>query len=108
MSEEERDTIPAPPVPSTNPMADLRRELEESRVAIRHTPTRFHGIMRRVDGVYHDVTPPIYHLDIAEEWQRRARHSISYGSSFPSFCLKGHLKETPGICGSCLSGTGKK
>jgi hypothetical protein len=104
----DEDTIPAPPVPSTNPTALLRRLLEESRVNIRATPTRFHGVKLMQDGTMHDVTPPIYHKDIAEEWLRRARYSISFGSMFPEFCEKGHLKVTSGLCGQCLSGKGRK
>jgi hypothetical protein len=105
---ETRDTVPAPPVPSTNPIAELRRELEESRVNIRSTPTRYHGVQQMDDGTMHDMTPPIFKFEIAQEWIRRARHSISYGSAFPDFCRGNHLQTTPGLCEQCLSGTGKK
>jgi hypothetical protein len=107
MSDNE-DTIPAPPVPSTNPIAELRRTLEESRVNIRSTPTRFHGVKLMEDGTFHDVTPPIYHKNVAEEWLQRARFAITYGTMFPDFCQKGHLKTTRGLCGMCLSGKGKE
>jgi hypothetical protein len=103
------DTIPAPPVPSTNPTAELRRELEESTVALRQSgffgDDVFIG-MRRVpgiSGVYDDVTPSLS-AAAAVEWLRVARLSVTDGTMFPEFCVKGHLKETVGICGTCLKG----
>jgi hypothetical protein len=105
------DTIPAPPVPSINPTAELRRELEESSVAVRRSGFMGDDVligMRRAPGtigLYEDVTPSLS-TAAAIEWLRVARLSVTQGTMFPEFCVKGHLKETVGICGRCLKGGG--
>lgn len=106
----ERDTVPAPPVASSNPTAELRKSIEASDVVVRRTKSSWGGdgggwvgMKRREAGIYEDVTPELT-ADAAMEWLRRARLSIREGTVFPAFCRNGHLKETYGVCATCLRG----
>jgi hypothetical protein len=100
------DTIPAPPVPSVNPVAELRRQVDESAVALRRVPSlgeqRFVG-MQSIGPYFDDVTPYMDPKD-AFAWLAGARAAITGGSVPPEFCINGHLKTTPGLCGHCLGG----
>jgi hypothetical protein len=104
---EERDTIPAPPVPSVNPVAELRRQVDESAVAVRRVTSlgdqRYVG-MQSMGFWFDDVTP---HMDSDDAcaWLSAARAAITHGSVPPEFCINRHLKTTTGLCGHCLRGT---
>ena len=103
------DTIPAPPVPSTNPTAELRRKLDESYAGIREDtpaigPVRF-VCMKRIEGIFYDVSGRVTR-HTAYAWLTAARLAITDGTVPPEFCQKGHLKTTTGLCGTCLTGGG--
>ena len=100
MSTEERDTVPAPPVPSTNPTA-IERKLNRYAIFGRKDST-YCGI-EILDGIATRITPLITE-DAAHEWLHRAQLSAVRGTMFPEFCVRGHLKETVGLCGRCLKG----
>jgi len=108
------DTIPAPPVPSTNPVADLRKALEDERRAARYVVLGSEPLDRHnawagfeiKDGIARRITPEV-NEDTAHAWLGRARHAALHGTMFPSFCQRGHLQETIGLCGTCLRGTGR-
>ena len=101
-----KDTIPAPPVESVNPVAELRRQVDEGAVALRRVTTlggwSYVG-MQSIGVYFTDVTPHMEPED-AFKWLSGAKYSITSGGAFPSFCINGHLKTTPGVCGHCLGG----
>jgi len=103
MSLEERDTIPAPPVPSINPH-DVERKRNRYAIFGRRDST-YCGI-EVLDGIAKRITP-LTTEDVAHEWLHRAQLSAVHGTMFPEFCERGHLKETVGLCGQCLSGGGR-
>ena len=102
-----KDTIPAPPVESVNPVAELRRQVDESAVALRRVSVlggyRYVGMQVKLGSYFEDVTPHMVDVD-AYAWLSRARASISCGTVFPEFCINAHLKTTPGLCAVCLNG----
>ena len=99
------DTIPAPPVPSINPTA-VERKL--SRYVIYGGTglyeEQFVGLEIE-DGMALRITPML-DAERAKHWLKLVQLSVTEGTMFPEFCQKGHLKETVGICGRCLSGGG--
>jgi hypothetical protein len=102
-----RDTVPAPPVPSTNPTADLRRKLEQGYAGVREDanavgPVRF-VCMKRIESIFYDVSPRVT-KETAYAWLTAARLALTDGTMEPEFCQKGHLKVTHGLCGTCLTG----
>lgn len=104
-----RDTVPAPPVPSTNPVADLRKALANERREAKYVilASDRHNAwagLEITDGIARRITPEV-NEDTARVWLGRARYAAVHGTMNPSFCQRGHLQETIGLCGTCLRGT---
>lgn len=107
MSTEERETVPAPPVESTNPI-DVERKRNRYAILEQEPLERHCGFwgLEVVDGIARRVTPMIDE-EVALLWLMRARSSVTYGSAFPEFCERRHLRETPGLCDTCLKGSSR-
>ena len=100
---DERDTVPAPPVPSTNPTAELRRRLDASTIAIFQSlvmPGKFSGVVI-AHGIGTSYTP-LMEPTRARQWLEAARGAAVRGEWIPTICRLGHIMDTPGMCGRCL------
>jgi len=102
----DRDTVPAPPVPSTNPTADMRKGLEanvrEKSVAIMRSGW---GLWRGVTIEDHVVTAYTIELDDdeAHQWLRAAKNAARAGAWIPTVCPRcAHPRDTPDLCSKCL------
>jgi hypothetical protein len=100
---DQRDTVPAPPVPSINPTAVERKLSQYALLGGDHGLT-FVGL-EILDGRALRITPMLDE-ERAKAWLTLVRLSVTEGTMFPEFCVKGHLKETVGLCGTCLKGGG--
>ena len=105
MSRERRDTVPAPPVPSVNPTAVLRDELEarlaEAAVAIwRDDSGLWQGLLIE-DGVAKTYTIEMWEGE-ARAWLKRAKAAVATGAWIPTVCPRcGHVRLTPSTCAHC-------
>ena len=105
MDDDLRDTVPALPVKSKNPIADLRKattlELEVRKYAVLSPDplVRDDGYfgLKIEQGIAKRVTPEL-DQESARKWLAAARRSAERGTVFPSFCKKGHVCALPGIC----------
>jgi len=101
MKREERETVRAMPVPSRNPIAEER---DRSRYAILRLDGPCFAGLSIEDGVANRITPDMNEED-ARRWLSKAQSSAVHGTVFPTFCKKGHLRDTRTVCGTCLKGT---
>jgi len=102
---EQRDTVPAPPVPSTNPTAKMRGELEALRgtnVAIlREESGLWRGIVIE-NGVANYHTIELWEAE-ARAWLHKAESAAKRSAWIPTVCPRcAGVRVTPGLCGGCL------
>jgi len=102
---DQRDTVPAPPVPSTNPTAKMRGELEALRgtnVAIlREESGLWRGIVIE-NGVANYHTIELWEAE-ARAWLHKAESAAKRSAWIPTVCPRcAGVRVTPGLCGGCL------
>jgi hypothetical protein len=106
---DQRDTVPAMPVPSRNPIAEMREQLEgnvrERSVAIMEDqPHIWVGLVIDDNGRATRYTVPLME-DEAQAWLLVARRRAWHGAWIPTVCPKcDSIRISPGICETCLRG----
>lgn len=103
-----KDTIPAMPVPSTNPHAKERKVFEEQvrveRVSVFEIkPSVFIGLLN-AKGVAERYTPEMTE-DVAQQWLSVAQLASAMDAWIPEVCARClNIMSTPGLCGHCIRG----
>ena len=104
----DRPTVPSMPVPSRNPVAELRKKLDRSKVAILREEG---GVWRGItigDGFAERHTCVMWEQE-AKEWLVEAHLAVEEGRPVPTICPRcSKVRHSSGQCENCFSKRNEK